>query len=135
MPHLLDYLKVLSDPTRLKLLRMLSGRVICVCDLVDLLGLSQPAVSNQLSKLRKLGLVKVARRGQWNYYTMDGEGLRRFLDEWHRFWDEPPGQSDIDALGKNWKALVERLDAGEADPGHCLGARGGRSKGWKDPSS
>lgn len=129
MPHLLDYLRALSDPTRLRLLRMLSGRIICVCDLVDLLGLSQPAVSNQLAKLRRLGLVKVARRGQWNYYTLDNEGLGRFLDEWHRFWGEPPGESDIDALGENWKVLVEKLDTGKVDLGHCLGARGGRTKG------
>jgi ArsR family transcriptional regulator, arsenate/arsenite/antimonite-responsive transcriptional repressor len=62
--------KALSDPVRVQLvdvLRRHAGKV-CVCELVPLFEISQPALSHHLKKLREAGLVDVERRGLWAYY-------------------------------------------------------------------
>lgn len=55
-----ELFKMFGDPTRLKLLAALLGQEVCVCDLSDLLGISQSAVSHQLRLLRASHLVKTA---------------------------------------------------------------------------
>jgi ArsR family transcriptional regulator len=60
--------RALGDDTRLQILALLSVRAACVCELVDLLDLSQPAVSEHLRRLREVGLVQDERRGVWTFY-------------------------------------------------------------------
>jgi len=62
--------KAFSDPTRLRILRMLQEGELCVCDLVSVLGVPQPKVSRHLSYLRKSGLVRVRKEGLWCYYEL-----------------------------------------------------------------
>lgn len=63
--------KALGDPTRVKLLLMIvasdSGEM-CVCDLTDPVGLSQPTVSHHMRLLADAGLVEREQRGRWAYY-------------------------------------------------------------------
>lgn len=59
-----------ADPTRLRLLNLLAGGELCVCDLVDLTRESQPLVSRHLARLRAAGLVDVERRGKFAYYRL-----------------------------------------------------------------
>lgn len=65
-------LKVLADPARLQILSMLAsaGGEVCVCDLTDPLGLSQPTVSHHMKQLREGGFVSSERRGKWIYYSL-----------------------------------------------------------------
>ncbi|WP_320818836.1 metalloregulator ArsR/SmtB family transcription factor [Thalassolituus sp.] len=64
--------KALADDTRLCVLLLLLERgELCVCDLMDVLMLSQPKVSRHLAMLRSVGLVSNERRGQWIYYQLD----------------------------------------------------------------
>ncbi len=78
--------KALSDPTRLKILRLVSEEELCVQQVVDVLGVSQSAVSQHLGKLRAAGLVRERRQGQWVFYRATGAAaaadpnLARFLD-------------------------------------------------------
>jgi len=65
-----DNLKLLSDGTRLTMLSLLKDREFCVCELVDILEISQPGVSQHLRKLKSQGLVKENKRGQWVYYSL-----------------------------------------------------------------
>lgn len=63
--------KALGDPTRVKLLSMIvanSSGEMCVCDLTDPVGLSQPTVSHHLRLLADAGLVVREQRGRWAYY-------------------------------------------------------------------
>jgi ArsR family transcriptional regulator, arsenate/arsenite/antimonite-responsive transcriptional repressor len=62
--------KAFSDPTRLRILRMLQEGELCVCDLVSVLGVPQPKVSRHLSYLRKSGLVRVRKEGLWCHYEL-----------------------------------------------------------------
>ncbi len=63
--------KALADPTRIRILHNLSKRELCVCDLAEVLGMTQSAVSHQLRYLRALRLVKNRRDGNTVYYRHD----------------------------------------------------------------
>ena len=65
--------KALSDPHRVKILNLLatSGEAVCVCDINDAVGLSQPTVSFHLKKLASAGLLTREQRGTWAYYSID----------------------------------------------------------------
>jgi ArsR family transcriptional regulator len=61
----------LSDPTRLRILFALSQRELCVCDLAQLLGRSMPATSQQLQRLRRMGLVRFRMSGKLAIYRLE----------------------------------------------------------------
>jgi ArsR family transcriptional regulator len=62
--------KALADPTRIRILGLLSAGEICVCDIHDSLRLPQPLVSRHLAYLRKAGLVETRKDGLWVHYRM-----------------------------------------------------------------
>ncbi|MBF0371488.1 MAG: metalloregulator ArsR/SmtB family transcription factor [Magnetococcales bacterium] len=71
--------KALSEPVRLRLLHLLAqGGEVCVCDLVNVLGVSQSMVSRHLAYLRNSGWVVSRRDGLWMHYRLAGgeESLR-----------------------------------------------------------
>ncbi len=60
--------KALGDPTRLNIIHVLSKESLCVCDIANLLGMSQSAISHHLRLLRNLRLVKYKKKkGEWSY--------------------------------------------------------------------
>lgn len=59
-----------GDSARLRLLNLLAAGELCVCDLVDLTGESQPFVSRHLARLRSAGVVEVERRSTFAYYRI-----------------------------------------------------------------
>ncbi|KPV45661.1 ArsR/SmtB family transcription factor [Alicyclobacillus ferrooxydans] len=72
---LADALKALADPTRLKVIALLNIRDCCVCELVPLFGISQPAVSKHMSRLKSAGIVKETRKGMWVFYSLNRDRL------------------------------------------------------------
>jgi ArsR family transcriptional regulator len=62
--------KALADPTRLRLLGLLIGGEVCVCDLHSTLGIPQPKASRHLSYLKRSGLVAARREGLWVHYQL-----------------------------------------------------------------
>lgn len=91
-------LKALADPVRLQIVAFLhrpkarsctfAGRV-CACDLEELLGLSQPAVSHHMRLLVAAGLVQAEKSGRWMYYSLD-HGAFDTLIEALRPYSLPP---------------------------------------------
>ena len=71
MNKITAFYKALGDETRLKILEMLSEREMCVCEIIDRLELTQPAISHHLKILRQAGLVTDSREGKWIYYTLN----------------------------------------------------------------
>ncbi len=63
--------KVLSDPTRVRLISALAAGELCVADLARAIGISQSAASHQLRVLRHLDLVNYRRAGKLVYYSLD----------------------------------------------------------------
>jgi ArsR family transcriptional regulator len=60
----------LADPTRLRIVNLLAAGELCVCDLVDLLGLPQSTVSRHLGYLRRCRLVAVDRGARYDHYRL-----------------------------------------------------------------
>lgn len=69
--ELADIFKALGDGTRIKLLHALAQEEMCVCDLAEVVAMSQSLVSHQLRVLRNLRLVKYRREGKMVYYSLD----------------------------------------------------------------
>lgn len=70
---LANLFKTLGDPTRIRIISALAKSEFCVCDLAELLGLSQSATSHQLRVLRSSNLVKYRRDGKLVYYSLDDD--------------------------------------------------------------
>ena len=70
MPSILKSLKLLSDPTRIRILLLLADESLNVAELQEILGMGQSRISTQLSQLRQEGLVTSARSGKNNVYAM-----------------------------------------------------------------
>jgi len=62
--------KGFADPTRIRILSALAPGELCVCDLVDILRLPQPAISRHLAYLRRMGLVEVTRQQKFAHYRL-----------------------------------------------------------------
>ena len=62
--------RAFSDRTRLRILNMLRGGELCVCEIVQVLGVPQPKTSRHLAYLRKSGLVIGRKEGLWMYYKL-----------------------------------------------------------------
>ena len=78
---LTETLKILQDPIRLLLMKLLTEKEYCVCELVGMFEVSQPAISQHLRKYKNAGLVNEERRGQWRYYRFNEACEQRALVE------------------------------------------------------
>jgi ArsR family transcriptional regulator len=70
--------KALADPARVRILNVLAtsdGEPVCVCHLVEPLGLSQPTVSHHMKRLLAAGLVERAQRGKWAYFSLKSDAV------------------------------------------------------------
>ena len=78
MKEFIKVMKALSDPNRLKILKMLQHQALCVCELQAALDIAQPTVSNHLKVLEGAGLVGSRKIGLWAYYNLT-EGARHAI--------------------------------------------------------
>lgn len=85
-------MKALSDPNRVRVLKLLEGKELCVCEIQNVLGLAQSTVSKHMKLLEDAGLVDRSRQGTWIIYSLaDGSEsayaktmlseLRHWLDD------------------------------------------------------
>jgi len=81
MRECLRVMKALSDGSRLKILKMLELRELCVCEIQALLALSQSTVSKHLKILEDAGLVDRRRDGQWVLYRLAARGRSPYAAE------------------------------------------------------
>jgi len=74
-----EVFKALADPARVRIVNVLatSGEPVCVCHLVEPLGLSQPTVSHHLKKLTEAGLLEREQRGKWAYYALRPDAVAK----------------------------------------------------------
>ncbi len=136
MPSILNSLKLLADPTRLRILLLLSEEPLSVAELQQILGMGQSRISTQLSSLKRENLVSDQRSGKNNIYSAtlspelakiaqeaapelqegskDLQSLRHILskrkDEMRNYFDELAGKFGRQYVpGRSWKALAEAL--------------------------
>jgi ArsR family transcriptional regulator len=83
------FLKALSNPIRLRLLYLLGADEMTVSELESALGLRQPAISQQLARLRAEGLIAGRRDGKSVHYRLASEAARRIMLLLSELFDEP----------------------------------------------
>jgi DNA-binding transcriptional ArsR family regulator len=75
--------KALADESRVRLLMFLRGGELCVCQIIEMLGLAPSTVSKHLSVLQRAGLVEGRKEGRWIYYRVaDQAALARTATDW-----------------------------------------------------
>lgn len=77
---LAELFKVFGDSTRIKIICALFESEMCVCDLSNLLNMSQSAISHQLRVLKSARLVKFRREGKVVYYSLDDDHIKQIFD-------------------------------------------------------
>ncbi len=75
MSDVVKTFKALSDGTRLRILNILLDRECCVCEVMQVLGISQPSASRHLSILHEAGLLKSKKAGIWMNYTVNWDNM------------------------------------------------------------
>ncbi len=78
---LAELFKIFGDSTRIKILYVLFESEMCVCDIAQLLNLSQSAVSHQLRALKQSKLVKYRREGKTVFYSLADGHVRTIIDQ------------------------------------------------------
>lgn len=83
MENLLNYFKLLSDETRLRIMALLYHKELCVCQLTGITNISQPNISKHLARLRNSGLIKDEKKEQYTFYSLNIEDkiLRDILNK------------------------------------------------------
>jgi len=136
MQSMLKSIKLLSDPTRLRILMLLDRESLSVAELQELLGMGQSRISTQLSQLKTARLVDDQRSGKHNIYRVTADAhlmevarmaaeelpeiktdrtalmhlLRKRHDRTRAYFDELAGRFGKDYVpGRSWKALAEAL--------------------------
>lgn len=136
MPSILNSLKMIADPTRLRILLLLHEEPLSVAELQQILGMGQSRISTQLSQLKRAGLVAGQRSGKNNIYTAlvpeelnkimqeakrelpdcekDRSSLRHILrrrkDQVRAYFDQLAGRFGREYVpGRSWKGLAEAM--------------------------
>lgn len=78
---LADLFKIFADSTRIKILYVLLESEMCVCDIAQLLKMSQSAISHQLRVLKNSRLVKNRREGKTVFYSLSDDHIKTILDQ------------------------------------------------------
>jgi ArsR family transcriptional regulator, arsenate/arsenite/antimonite-responsive transcriptional repressor len=95
MRHLVQTTKALADETRIRIIGALQGRELCVCQLIELLGLAPSTVSEHLSVLRNARLIDSRKQGRWMFYRLadkDSPGQVLAALEWIIEWLDDSSQ-------------------------------------------
>ena len=75
-----ELFKALADPARVRIINLLAtsdGEAVCVCHLIEPLGLTQPTVSHHMKRLLDAGLVEREQRGKWAFFSLRPEAAER----------------------------------------------------------
>jgi ArsR family transcriptional regulator len=99
MKSFLKVMKALSDSNRVKIIKLLQQKMMCVCELRGALKIAQPTVSKHLKILEEAGLVEYVKDGLWvNYFLADGSAspyAASVLGNMKHWLDEDPAISDL----------------------------------------
>jgi ArsR family transcriptional regulator len=111
---IIDITKALSDPNRVRALMLLADGPLCVCQIIEMLGLAPSTTSKHMSILRQAGLVEADKQGRWMHYGIAGKGAAPQIRKAIRWVvsdldDDPQIQRDKTKLKKLLKVDKEAL--------------------------
>ncbi len=81
MRKLVKVFKALSDSNRIRILKMLEEKPMCVCDIKDVLGLANSTVSKHLSLLRDAEFISDEKDGKWVYYSLNKMNYEKYINQ------------------------------------------------------
>ncbi len=94
MKYFIKTMKALSDPNRVKIVKMLQRREMCVCEIREALGLAQSTVSKHLKVLEDANLISFYKEGLWVNYTLNdsvsGKYAASLLDDLKQWLEDDP---------------------------------------------
>jgi ArsR family transcriptional regulator len=100
MRELVKVYKVLSDESRLRVLALLNVRACCVCEVMQVLDISQSKASRILGSLYDAEILKLQKEGLWSLYSIDWEGMDKYLKDII--------ETTIDTIKTNKTVIAER---------------------------
>jgi ArsR family transcriptional regulator, arsenate/arsenite/antimonite-responsive transcriptional repressor len=100
MKNLIKLYKVLSDESRLRALALVNIRECCVCEVMQVLEISQSKASRILSSLHDVGILKLHKVGLWAHYSIDWEGMEEYQKD--------ITETTIDLVKKNSRIISDR---------------------------
>jgi len=114
MNDTINIAKAISDENRVRALMMLAGGELCVCQIIEMLGLAPSTVSKHMSILKQAGLVQADKQGRWMHYSLAGKGASKEVKQITRWLvsslvDDPVIERDIKKLDKMLKIDKEKL--------------------------
>ena len=81
--------KALGEPTRLKIIKLLADRELCVCDLEEVMQISQPRISQHLKVLKHAGLINERKEGQRSICSLNRNLLSQTITEFEQYINQP----------------------------------------------
>jgi len=114
MHEVLSIAKALADENRLRAVMMLNGRELCVCQIIEMLGLAPSTVSKHMSILLQARLVETRKEGRWNYYRLaDNDAPQHVLEaiRWARnsLMSDKQIASDVERLTAVRRTSMDEL--------------------------
>jgi ArsR family transcriptional regulator len=109
MDTMISVMKAASDRNRIRILKMLQHKNMCVCELASVLDIKQPSVSRHLKKLKDAGIIASKKDGFWTVYFIDAAnpfaedivtGVMKQLN------DDPQVQEDLHKAEKTERSVL-----------------------------
>jgi ArsR family transcriptional regulator, arsenate/arsenite/antimonite-responsive transcriptional repressor len=123
MKILMRVLKALADPNRMRIMKMLQHKEMCVCELTEALAIAQPSVSRHLKILEQVDLLEQCREGLWINYrwnpSPDHAVASELLAQLKDWLEDDPG---IKALVQKASRLDRNVICGRNQPSPEIGA-------------
>ncbi len=101
-------MKALSDPNRVRVLKLLQNEELCVCEIQEFLQLAQSTVSRHMKTLEDAGLVEHRRQGTWIMYSLPrdpesayGVTMLKNLEEWLE------DDKELQGMRLNWDTVIQ----------------------------
>ncbi len=110
MNELINFLKAVSDETRLKIIKLLLHKKLCVCELVAILKKNQPCISQHLTILKNAKLVKAKKEGFWVVYSINEKELKAKLKNFNELIEKPIG--GLASMKKEYNKILKLEDRG-----------------------
>jgi ArsR family transcriptional regulator len=109
MNVLIKKFKALSDITRLRILNILLARECCVCEVMEVLDISQTRASRNLNILYDAGFLKFRRNGLWSFYSIDTDNLDQRNQELAEIVQKGLEANETAALDKKRLEQIEKV--------------------------
>ena len=106
MTNAVAFFRALADETRWRIVRLVSDRALCVCELADILGMPQSSVSSHVQIIRKAGLLESETCGKWTYFRIARSQLTLLKNILKNF----PDSADFAADAEKAEARLARRE-------------------------